>query len=644
MQRLALTRWLVALILVIGLVAPLAAQETTPSLTVWDRVASRAEESVADADASDLVLSQLRTEIVTWRSQFASAQVADKARIETLKGQIAALGDAPEAGAVEAPEIAQRRTELNDQLAKLQAPVLAAVEAWSRADGIISEIDSILRVRQADALLKLSPTPLNPTNWPAAFVALIGAAKAVSSETLDLVEAEDGFAQIKSNAPLIVFYLLAAGVLIWRGRGWMETLSERLARLTSIRGRQVFASLVSLGQILLPMVGVLALVAALKATGLFGTRGTAILDELPFAGLTLLTAWWLGGRVFPREGGDDAPLALLPERRAEGRFLVTMTGLLLAVQGFIQAGVVPFAGMALAVGMLRGDAPMVVPEQTTEAAAAVIQFPLVVLGAILLFRFGQLMRRHLRITGSDTPESTLRTRLTRGVGNASIAVAVVAPTLAAVGYISAANALIWPTLLSLGLVATLMVLQSFAADIYALAVRSEGAAHDALVPVLMGFVLALGTLPLLALIWGARLSDLLEVWESFRAGVTIGGTRISPAAFLTFAIVFSAGYALTRLMQSTLKTSVMPKTRLDKGSQNAISSGLGYVGIFLAALIAITSAGIDLSSLAIVAGALSVGIGFGLQNIVSNFVSGIILLIERPISEGDWIEVGGNQG
>ncbi len=109
-------------------------------------------------------------------------------------------------------------------------------------------------------------------------------------------------------------------------------------------------------------------------------------------------------------------------------------------------------------------------------------------------------------------------------------------------------------------------------------------------------------------------------------------------------VVFALGYLVARLFQNWLDDRILAPAGISGGARHSIRTGVGYLGISVAALFAISYAGLDLSNIALIAGALSVGIGLGLQGVVNNFVSGIILLVERPIKVGDWVVVGGEEG
>ena len=146
------------------------------------------------------------------------------------------------------------------------------------------------------------------------------------------------------------------------------------------------------------------------------------------------------------------------------------------------------------------------------------------------------------------------------------------------------------------------------------------------------------------MLWSVDPKDLLVLGMEFLNGFRVGQISIQPTAILLGVVLFAVLLMTTRLIQRSLDLRIFPRTRLDVGARHSIRSAVGYLGFSLASLLGVSVMGIDLSSLAIIAGALSVGIGFGLQNIVNNFVSGLILLIERPIKTGDWVVVGEYQG
>ncbi len=175
---------------------------------------------------------------------------------------------------------------------------------------------------------------------------------------------------------------------------------------------------------------------------------------------------------------------------------------------------------------------------------------------------------------------------------------------------------------------------------------SEGTRFPGLTTLKVLLILGLwsGLVLLLMLLWGVPDTLFQQLYIAFQDGFQIAGLRITPSRIIVSLLIFALLLQVFSRVKEGLDKRWLPASKLDRGAREATVTMFGYLGFLVAFLIALASAGLDLSKLAIIAGALSVGIGFGLQNVVNNFVSGLILLFERPISTGDFVSVGDTEG
>lgn len=125
---------------------------------------------------------------------------------------------------------------------------------------------------------------------------------------------------------------------------------------------------------------------------------------------------------------------------------------------------------------------------------------------------------------------------------------------------------------------------------------------------------------------------------------TVGKTEVSIASMAWILALFVVLIIVSRFIRRILRTQLLKHTKMDIGLQYLISRIVGYVVLVLGLIIGLETIGVNFSSLAVIGGALGVGIGFGLQNIVHNFVSGLIIMGERAIQVGDRVDVGGTLG
>ena len=148
----------------------------------------------------------------------------------------------------------------------------------------------------------------------------------------------------------------------------------------------------------------------------------------------------------------------------------------------------------------------------------------------------------------------------------------------------------------------------------------------------------------LLVLWGIPGAFMLQAAKKLMFGFKVGGINISLISIITGLAVFVISLMLMRMMKKRLANNLLNRINMDEGIRHSLISGFSFTGIIISAILAIVAMGIDLSNLAVIAGALSVGIGFGLQDVIKNLVSGIILLFERPFKVGDWVLIGGEEG
>ncbi|MCF6305615.1 MAG: DUF3772 domain-containing protein [Rhodobacteraceae bacterium] len=600
--------------------------EQLENLAVWSATASRAATVLEQKQASNPSLEILRTELAGQRSAAQAMYQEGLAAVTDLAAQLAALGPVPEGDVPEPPEIAAFRAETTQALARANVPVLEADVAYRRANDLIKQIDSLIRARINEQLTTLGPSPLNPALFGKVIAELGRYSTRVWNEISEPFGPEQIYrGQLLHRLPFLILVIVVSFAALF---GALPILLRRLGRLIENAGtpgrRLGWALLLNIMRIVIPGLVAAGLIWAVEFSGIPGFWSQAIARELPIIAVIAVGSYWLGNSLTGGRWATRSIGIISVEYKKPARRIIAMLGLILILKTLADAIV---GRMVLA------------PDVT-----AAIEFPIVLLGSFFLYRAARL----IKISTDPGKDDGFNVAFLRFIRRAVLVLSIASPILAAIGYFAAAQFLLYPTILSLALLGTAYVVFAIIVEVLeswlGSDIQEDGKSDLRLLPVLLGFMIVLGTVPFLALIWGARVSDLTEIWVLLNDGIPLGESRISPSVVFVFGMVFTLGYMLTRVLQKVFRTSVLPRTRMDTGGKNAILSGISYVGFTLAALAAISATGIDLSSLAIVAGALSVGIGFGLQNIVSNFVSGIILLIERPIKEGDWIEAGPYSG
>lgn len=633
--------------------APLDPEVTVPALRArLDKIPETVERN---EDISAFVTET--QDIVGLAQRFVASRAGPLADLNARLGE---LGAAPPKGTAEDPDITRQRATLEKERNALDADIrlarLVSVDAQQRASDLRSQRRALFEAR----LLERSHSPLSSafwrsiaTAWPADSDRLKAFVSEVRTGASTALRGEHG--------GMVVAVLIGALLLAFVGTWAAEHALTQLASRAFPKGR-LRRSLLALSTVVatVVIVGLSAQWAwqALQDAGEWGPLALRLGDAV--ARFALFVGFVIGlGR------------ALLAQRRPTWRLPPMADGMAARMAFFpwLIAGVSTLSWLTTQVNTIM-DASLAATVVTHAASA----LTLTALTAIMVMRLrlpeadlgtGETAKpgdgKHTDAPADASeplPERPLWVGLlTGGVATVLIAICV----LVAVGYVSLAS-FIASQLVWTGVVAAAAYLLFKFFDDLAMALLSSRSSVgqrlqkslnlapttlDQAAVVLSGVIrVTLFFYLVIALLapLGTTPDELFQRSGQVGSSLKVGQFELVPGALLGALGVLVIGFIALRLFKRWLDNSYLPSTTLEPGMRSSLTTLLGYVGGILVIASSLSALGIGVERIAWVASALSVGIGFGLQAIVQNFISGLILLAERPVKVGDWVVLGTAEG
>jgi potassium-dependent mechanosensitive channel len=608
---------------------------------LWTRQLDRIAVRVAEASLLPAEIDALRDQTVGVRDAAVAAVALARRDLADTKKLLAPLEIRPGADApVESEAVKLERQQLAEQATVSEGRVKQGEVVIARADQLLERMTKLRGEVVLQTLLHRSVPPLSAEVWPRLGPELTASVQSLS--TAVAAWRQNGAATLASDTrglAILGIWAVFTLALWWAG----GTLRRHFGRGDAIepgqRDRTFAAAIDGVGLVLVPVLAVW-LIGRLLAASSPPPPLASLVPEIVVRVIVLLLILGL------------TSTALAPRRPAWRVLPFTDASAHHLSQALRRLMLIVVAVDVVYLTLSRGsDTPAV-----TAFGALVLT---TVFAVLALPTFGN---RAWQAAASGAERPPLIGGIWWSIGRAVLSLVIVSSIgFALAGYATLAAHLHAAIFITCFLIVAALLLHRLAADLFEVAAAPETSSgiwvrqHLGLAPdsalrghylVLLLFDTVLVVLLAIAIptAWGVDIDAILQGFSQLMHGVTLGGITISLGNVGTAIIAFGVCMLLARLVRSIVRDRVMPTVDASVPLRQSIDAGLNYAGVIIAILVGVGSLGIDFTNLAIVIGALSVGIGLGLQNIANNVISGVILLMERPIKAGDWVVVDGHEG